>query len=52
VLGARRVALIAPYMPPVLTQRVVDYLADLGIAVVDVISLAVTDNRPVGVLDR
>jgi maleate cis-trans isomerase len=31
---------------------VVDYLADLGITVVDMISLAVTDNRPVGALDR
>jgi maleate isomerase len=50
VLGARRVALIAPYAPA-LTLRVVDYLADLGITVVDAISLAVTDNRAVGVLD-
>jgi maleate isomerase len=49
-LGARRVALIAPYAEP-LTKRVVDYLDDLGITVVDAISLGVTDNRAVGALD-
>ena len=49
-LGARRVALVAPYAEP-LTQRVVDYLDDLGITVVDAISLGVTDNRAVGALD-
>jgi maleate isomerase len=49
-LDASRVALIAPYAEP-LTLRVVDYLADLGITVVDSISLGVTDNRAVGRLD-
>jgi hypothetical protein len=49
-LGATRVALIAPYAQP-LTMRVVDYLADLGITVVDAVSLGVTDNRAVGALD-
>jgi maleate isomerase len=34
-----------------LTKRVVDYLDDLGITVVDAISLGVTDNRAVGALD-
>jgi maleate isomerase len=50
VLGATRVAVIAPYAEP-LTMRVVEYLADLGITVVDAISLNVTDNRAVGALD-
>jgi maleate isomerase len=49
-LGVTRVALIAPYAEP-LTMRVVDYLADLGITVVDALSLGVTDNRAVGALD-
>jgi maleate isomerase len=49
-LGATRVALIAPYAEP-LTMRVVDYLANLGITVVDAVNLAVTDNRAVGALD-
>ncbi len=49
-LGASRVALIAPYRPP-LTRMVVDYLADLGIDVVDAVSLGVADNRAVGRLD-
>ena len=49
-LGARRVAMITPYAPA-LTAKVVDYLADAGIEVVDSISLSVTDNREVGRLD-
>jgi maleate isomerase len=49
-LGVTRVALIAPYLPA-LTQRVLDYLGDLGIEVVDHISLGVADNRAVGRLD-
>jgi maleate isomerase len=49
-LGARRVALIAPYLAP-LTRLVVDYLADCGIDVVDAISLEVADNLEVGRLD-
>ena len=49
-LGVRRVALVAPYLPA-LTATVVDYLADLGIEVVDAVSLAVPDNLAVGRLD-
>ncbi len=49
-LGARRVALIAPYVRP-LTQLVVDYLEDCGIEVVDAMSLEVVDNLAVGRLD-
>jgi maleate isomerase len=49
-LGATRVALIAPYLAP-LTGCVIDYLADLGIEVVDSVSLGIADNREVGRLD-
>jgi maleate cis-trans isomerase len=49
-LGAERVAIIAPYAPA-LTAKVVRYLADAGIEVVDTVSLNVTDNRVVGRLD-
>jgi maleate isomerase len=41
------VAVVAPYLPA-LTDRVVAYLADLGIDVVDAVSLGITDNRLVG----
>jgi maleate isomerase len=49
-LGAERVALIAPYLPP-LTQRVIGYLADHDVEVVDAISLGVANNCAVGRLD-
>lgn len=49
-LGARRVALITPYLRP-LTGLVVDYLAGHDIEVVDAISLEVADNQAVGALD-
>jgi maleate isomerase len=49
-LGARRVALIAPYVPP-LTEKVVSYLDGHGVDVVDAISLGVDDNVAVGRLD-
>lgn len=49
-LGARRVALIAPYLRP-LTETVVRYLEDYGIEVVDAISLEIADNVEVGRLD-
>lgn len=49
-LDAERVAMIAPYAPP-LTARVVAYLADAGIHVVDAVSLNITDNCAVGRLD-
>jgi maleate isomerase len=50
ILGARRIAIITPYLPR-LTDLVVDYLADHDIEVVDAISLSVADNRAVGRLD-
>jgi maleate isomerase len=49
-LGARRVAIVAPYLKP-LTTLVVEYLASSGIDVVDAISLEVADNLAVGRLD-
>lgn len=49
-IRARRVALVAPYLPP-LTQRVIAYLAGQGIEVVDSMSLGVADNCEVGRLD-
>lgn len=49
-LGARRVAMVAPYLPD-LTKAVSDYIAGSGIAVQDVIGLGVADNLEVGRLD-
>ncbi|MBO2453699.1 aspartate/glutamate racemase family protein [Actinomadura barringtoniae] len=49
-LKARRIALITPYMKP-LTAKVVDYIQDAGIEVVDALSLEVPDNLAVGNLD-
>ena len=49
-LGARRIALIAPYAPS-LTDTVVGYLAACGVQVVDAISLGVTDNVEIGRYD-
>jgi maleate isomerase len=49
-LGARRIAMITPYVPE-LTQKVCDYLRDAGIEVVDVISRGVADNCAVGRLE-
>jgi maleate isomerase len=49
-IGARRVALIAPYLRP-LTQLVINYLTDFGIEVVDSVSLEIADNLEVGRLD-
>jgi maleate isomerase len=46
-LGARRVAVVAPYMKP-LTERVVSYLECAGPVVVDSVSLEVSDNLAVG----
>jgi len=45
-----KVAIITPYMRP-LTQLVVDYIEDTGVAVKDAISLEVSDNLAVGKLD-
>jgi maleate isomerase len=49
-LNARRVAMIAPYLP-VLTEKVAAYLEGHGVEVVDAISLGVADNVAVGRLD-
>jgi maleate isomerase len=49
-LGARRIAVIAPYMRP-LTATVCAYIEHEGVEVVDSISLEVSDNLAVGRLD-
>lgn len=49
-LGARRVAIITPYVPD-LTRRVAEYIEDYGIEVADSVSLSVPDNAQVGRLD-
>jgi maleate isomerase len=49
-LGARKIAVVAPYMKP-LTELVVGYIEADAIEVVDVISLEVADNLAVGHLD-
>ena len=46
-LGARRIALVTPYMRP-LAQQVVDYLEAEGFEVVDWAALEVGDNAEVG----
>ena len=49
-LGARRVAIVTPYMKP-LTRMVSDYIEGAGITVIDSVSLEVDDNLAVGCLD-
>ncbi len=49
-LGAKRIALIAPYLKP-LTGMVIDYIQSYDIQVTDSISLEVADNLEVGRLD-
>jgi maleate isomerase len=49
-MGARRIAVLAPYMQPV-TELVVSYIEDAGIEVVDAISLEVSHNLAVGQID-
>lgn len=46
-LGARKIALICPYMKP-LTQLVVDYIESEGITVHDFTALEIPDNLEVG----
>ncbi|WP_427025605.1 maleate cis-trans isomerase family protein [Aureimonas ureilytica] len=46
-LGAKKVAILAPYMKP-LTRLVIDYIENEGIEVVDSISLEIPDNLEVG----
>lgn len=50
VLGARKIAIIAPYMKP-LTQMVCDYIEAEGIEVQDRIALEIPDNLEVGARD-
>jgi maleate isomerase len=47
VMGAKRIALVAPYMKP-LTQLVVDYIAHEGFEVVHWHALEIPDNLEVG----
>lgn len=47
VIGARRIALVAPYMVP-LTQLVVDYIENEGVEVVTWRALEIPDNLEVG----
>ncbi|GGO54710.1 maleate isomerase [Streptomyces daqingensis] len=49
-LGAKRVAVITPYMKP-LTETVVNYIEDAGTEVVDSLSLEVADNLAVARLN-
>jgi maleate isomerase len=49
-IGARRISMITPYSPA-LTDKVVGYIEDGGVEVVDVVSLGVADNCAVGRLD-
>lgn len=46
-LGAKKIAVIAPYMKP-LTELVVDYIEHEGFEVIDCISLEIADNLEVG----
>ncbi|MGY1823327.1 maleate cis-trans isomerase family protein [Geodermatophilus sp. SYSU D00079] len=49
-LGARRVAIVTPYLKP-LTKMVADYIEDAGVEVVDALSLEEPDNLAVARLD-
>ena len=49
-LGAKRVGVVAPYMKP-LTQLVVSYIEDEGIAVQDWLALEIPDNLEVAAQD-
>jgi maleate isomerase len=49
-LGAKKVAIIAPYMKP-LTALVIDYIESEGIEVLDSLSLEIPDNLAVGACD-
>jgi maleate isomerase len=49
-LGAKKIAVIAPYMKP-LTRMVVDYIEQEGVAVQDYIALEIPDNLAVGARD-
>ena len=47
ILGARKIALLAPYMRA-LTDLVVQYIEDEGIEVLDAVSFEISDNLEVG----
>lgn len=49
-LGAKRIAIITPYMKP-LTKLVIDYIEAEGVEVLDSISLEIEDNLVVGTRD-
>ncbi len=49
-LGAKRVAIVAPYMKP-LTKLVVEYLENEGIGVADFVTLEIPDNLEVAAQD-
>lgn len=49
-LGLKKVAVVAPYMPP-LTKMVIDYIEADGFTVIDSVSLSVANNLEVGRLD-
>lgn len=49
-LGARKIAVLTPYMKP-LTSLVVDYIENEGIEVLDAVSLEIPDNLAVGARD-
>jgi maleate isomerase len=49
-LGARRIALMAPYMRP-LTDLVVKYIENEGIEVIDSVTFEIPDNLEVGLRD-
>ena len=49
-IGAKRVAIITPYMLP-LTRLVIDYIENEGIEVIDSLSLEINDNLAVGARD-
>ena len=49
-LGAKKIAVIAPYMQP-LTKMVVDYIEHEGVTVQDYIALEIPDNLAVGARD-
>ncbi|MGW4391755.1 maleate cis-trans isomerase family protein [Streptomyces sp. NBC_00063] len=49
-LGAKKVAVVTPYMKP-LTRLVTEYIEDAGVEVVDALSLEVPDNLAVARLD-
>jgi len=50
LMGAKKVALIAPYMRP-LTEQVVGYIENQGFAVTDYVALEIPDNLEVGAQD-